>query len=481
MRQSLVVFLNDNISLSYQGNRVTGAYDAADHVALENSLDFDAGDGDALYGYDADGRLTSDTGRGITSISYAPNDRPVRTQMDDTTFDYTYSADGRKLKAVITSAIGKFDPIEPPIVVGPLAESRALTLTSSEVRYYIGPFELTETYPTVVKNQKPGLARINMSWGYVDPEGNNLEYVPDYQGNIRAVMKGNQVVQQTDYYPYGLPIATSTGAAANRYKYSGKEFETRGGLNSLDFHARQYAPALPFFDCLDPKAWDYPGTNPYLYCAANPIMFTDPTGEDIYRFDKNTGDIVLMQKTDDKFDQIGDYKYDKKTKEYTLKTDRKGNAKTKIDKIEKGILKDGINFKNTDNVIDIGGDGQPSLKGFQDFIMELSDLVEVEISGYEFTEHTDDAKNTSPQESVYVGKYLDNTDKDSFVLDVQSIHNKGAYFRFKNFHSHWHTHPAYRSESNKPSETYYTAKIKMKKQGVVNFKILTFGFGEITY
>ncbi|MDE6831453.1 MAG: hypothetical protein K2J07_01790, partial [Muribaculaceae bacterium] len=51
------------------------------------------------------------------------------------------------------------------------------------------------------------------------------------------------------------------------------------------------------FDLTDPKSWDYPGTNPYLYCAANPIMFTDPTGEFFlgtdgercsYDFDTNT-------------------------------------------------------------------------------------------------------------------------------------------------------------------------------------------------
>ncbi|MDE5607382.1 MAG: hypothetical protein K2I64_00410 [Muribaculaceae bacterium] len=87
----------------------------------------------------------------------------------------------------------------------------------------------------------------------------------------RAVMKGNQVIQQTDYYPYGLPMATSTGAAVNRYKYSGKEFDTRGGLDFYDFDACLQFPTTGLFSRPDPKAWDYPGYNPYLYCAANPI------------------------------------------------------------------------------------------------------------------------------------------------------------------------------------------------------------------
>ena len=44
-------------------------FDIISALILESSLDFDAKDGEALYGYDSAGRLTSDTGRGITSIS----------------------------------------------------------------------------------------------------------------------------------------------------------------------------------------------------------------------------------------------------------------------------------------------------------------------------------------------------------------------------------------------------------------------------
>lgn len=69
----------------------------------------------------------------------------------------------------------------------------------------------------------------------------------------------------------------------NCYKYSGKEFETVGGLNRYDFHARQYDPALGLFDRPDPMATGYPWLNPYLYCAANPVMNVDPTGLDTWR------------------------------------------------------------------------------------------------------------------------------------------------------------------------------------------------------
>ena len=50
------------------------------------------------------------------------------------------------------------------------------------------------------------------------------------------------------------------------------------GLNLYDFEARFYDPALCQFPEADPLAEDYCPLSPYLYCAANPILFVDPTG-----------------------------------------------------------------------------------------------------------------------------------------------------------------------------------------------------------
>lgn len=38
------------------------------------------------------------------------------------------------------------------------------------------------------------------------------------------------------------------------------------------------------FLTVDPKADQYPGINPYLYCAGNSIRFVDPTGEFVLSF-----------------------------------------------------------------------------------------------------------------------------------------------------------------------------------------------------
>ena len=105
-------------------------------------------------------------------------------------------------------------------------------------------------------------------------------YIKDYQGNIRAVYNQDDdcIVQQTDYYPYGLPKATSTRPAANPFKYGGKELNTDLPLPFYDFTARMQLPQLCLFQRPDPKASDYTWLNPFSYCAGDPINLVDPTG-----------------------------------------------------------------------------------------------------------------------------------------------------------------------------------------------------------
>ena len=99
------------------------------------------------------------------------------------------------------------------------------------------------------------------------------------------------------------------------------------------------------FTSIDPLTEKYYHISPYAYCMNNPIRYIDPNGMDVYRFDDKTGEMHLFLQTDDDFDQIGRFKYDKKTDTYVLKTNKNGEARTRIDNIEKGILSDGMNFK----------------------------------------------------------------------------------------------------------------------------------------
>ncbi len=242
----------DYLDLLYDGNRLTSVLDYTDPVLFENSMDFASFE--ASYNYDSDGRMIADTGRDV-EIEYNEIGLPAGITIGlDGKLVYTYSANGRKI------AEHYIRPFE----------------GRTDSRYYIGPFEFIST-----EKKYPVISRINTRFGYFTGKGALMKTVADYQGNIRVVVDidGN-AVQTTDYYPYGLPMATSTGAAVNRYKYSGKELDTRNGLNFHDFEARMLFNDHTLFNRPDPHAGKYPHLNPYLYCAANPLRYIDPTGED---------------------------------------------------------------------------------------------------------------------------------------------------------------------------------------------------------
>ena len=242
--------LIDDLSLTYDGNQLEKVIDNADAVIMENANDFDAEE--SRYVYDSNGRLVRDTGRKMAMILYNSIDRPWGVRYTNGNIEYGYKADGTK----------RF--------------IRAKTTIGQSIRLYYGSCEMIGN-----ELSKGSLDRMNLPWGYFNATGSFYVYDTDYQGNICTVLdKSGNAVQTTDYYPYGTPMQTSTGAEVNRYKYGGKEFETERGLNHYDFEARTLIPQICLFSTPDPKAGDYPGLNPYLYCAANPLKYIDPTGEE---------------------------------------------------------------------------------------------------------------------------------------------------------------------------------------------------------
>ena len=126
------------------------------------------------------------------------------------------------------------------------------------------------------------LSRVHNPEGYRGSDGMYYFYIKDYQGNICSVWRwDNTYVQTTQYYADGLPKNTSTNAAVQPYKYNGNEFITMHGLDTYDYGARGYYPALGRFTSVDPLAEKYYSISPYVYCAGNPIRFIDPDGREL--------------------------------------------------------------------------------------------------------------------------------------------------------------------------------------------------------
>ncbi len=88
--------------------------------------------------------------------------------------------------------------------------------------------------------------------------------------------------------------------------YQEKEFDNTFDLNTYDFHARMYDPALGRTFQMDPHAENYFSLSPNSFFANNPLLFIDPTGKDIkfYSWEKNEdGEWKRKQVSFDKLDK----------------------------------------------------------------------------------------------------------------------------------------------------------------------------------
>ena len=214
------------------------------------------------------------------------------------------------------------------------------------------------------------LLRMHNTEGYADnvtinPYGPFYYYYhKDHLGNNREVWKAAYsingtvtpaaVVQQTSYYPSGLPWSDGSGVSTQTYKYNGKEFVEMHGLDTYDYGARGDYPAMGRFMTVDPLAERNYSISPYAYCKGNPVKFIDPTGmlEELYitgteseaakkEFQKSTS---LTLSKDDK----------------TGKISATGDAKTLGDKkllqeINDPTIKVEINATTSDKNIAVGG------------------------------------------------------------------------------------------------------------------------------
>lgn len=267
-------------------------------------------------------------------------------------------------------------------------------------------------------------------------------HITDHLGSTRAIVEGANYteVEQNDYFPYGkritdiaLPIT-----ASNRWRFSGKEIQTLGGVNLIDFGARLYDEFTGRWKTQDVLSEWLSSVSPYSFCRCNSINRIDPTGMDDYRYDDKTGNFILMEKTDDETDRVLGYHYNKRKGEYEKNT-KLFQMKIRMEGIEKGILNDGINFKNNDNLIIVGGYGHASVEGVESFVVKMSNMVRKEIGGAYFAK--DGANSTT---HITVGRYKNNTHTENRSGHGHNLWNKlFPNSRLENsLTGFFHTHPS---------------------------------------
>ncbi|MEW7291265.1 DUF6443 domain-containing protein [Aquimarina sp. 2304DJ70-9] len=273
-----IISLNRN---GYQGGSSFGSMDALSYTYDNGNKLLSVTDGgNKSYGfkdgtntnddfvYDVNGNMTIDRNKGITGITYNHLNLPTTVAISNTegtgNISYIYDATGAKLKKIVTEG-------------------------GSVTTEYAGNY--------VYKNGN--LEFFNHAEGYVEKEADGYKYVyqfKDHLGNVRlsytdadnnGIIEQSEIIEESNYFPFGLKqkgyngsVSSLGNSTAQKFKYNGKELQEELGLNTYDYGARMYDPAIGRFMQIDPHSYSYPWATPYNYAFNNPALVIDPDGKD---------------------------------------------------------------------------------------------------------------------------------------------------------------------------------------------------------
>lgn len=106
-------------------------------------------------------------------------------------------------------------------------------------------------------------------------------YITDHLGSTRVITNiSGAIIEQNDYYPFGGRHANSAYAqsVSNRQKFNGKELQTTGNTNFIDYGARMYDDVIGRWSVVDPMAEKRQWVSPYNFVQNNPLAKIDPNG-----------------------------------------------------------------------------------------------------------------------------------------------------------------------------------------------------------
>jgi RHS repeat-associated protein len=243
--------------------------------------------------YDANGNMTSDQNKGITSIKYNHLNLPTEIIFNNLAtkkITYLYDSNGTKKQKIFTNGT--------VVTTTDYLDGFQYTKTGSAA-VLLKYFPTSEGYVSVTVSG--GVNTYNYVYNYTDHLG-NVRVSYGYGANKSGIY-GTYILLENNYYPFGLShtnynttklvyednvangIAGTISApplnyTLNKYKYNGKELQDELSLNLYDYGARNYDPALGRWMNIDPLAEKHFDISPYVYCMNNPVVFVDPDGRD---------------------------------------------------------------------------------------------------------------------------------------------------------------------------------------------------------
>jgi RHS repeat-associated protein len=224
-------------------------------LQLQKITDFTTNDAGLKHGtfsftYDGNGNLITDPSKGASGINIAYNLLNLPQNITGSkTITYTYDATGNKLRRVSPNT-GNTDYI-------------------NGIQY---DGNITSTISFIQTEEGKALP---------NGAGYNYEYnLGDNLGNVRvsfdSATGSARLVQQDDYYPFGMEINRSFTSPKNEYLYNKKELQEE--LGEYDYGARFYDPVIGRWNTIDPLSEVSRRWSPYTYVMNNPVRNIDPDG-----------------------------------------------------------------------------------------------------------------------------------------------------------------------------------------------------------
>jgi RHS repeat-associated protein len=280
--------LIDGLNYTYSGNTLMRVFDTSGNFdGFKDDIAPGGYDSSNDYGYDINGNMLRDDNKQITSIKYNHLDLPFEILLaNNNKINYTYSADGTKIKKVQSIYNGGS--------------------TIYETTDYLDGFQYLKSSADSNTNAK--LLFFPTSGGYYNKNINTNPYAPaipayiyqykDQVGNVRINYYKNPntniltVDNESNYYPFGLEHKKYNNISGNtnyQFKFQGQEAQKEVGWYS--FKWRNYDASVGRFFNADPLSEKFSHQSHYNFSENRVVDAVELEGLEAYVF--NGGDMVI--------------------------------------------------------------------------------------------------------------------------------------------------------------------------------------------
>nr|WP_269454730.1 PASTA domain-containing protein [Methylomonas koyamae] len=279
-------------SAQHHGNGTTYGYDATDQLLQANHSQLP----DESYSYDPNGNRKTSYLHGSGYQTGGNNQL-----LSDGQYDYSYDNEGNRLsktrRATGEVTLYDWDYRNRLVGVEKRASANGAVLSRIEYRYDANNRRIARIVDGVAEGTLydgdnawldtdangaittrylfgPGMDRNIARWR--DSEG-TVWYLTDKLGTVRDLLDSSgHIINHNDYASFGGLLAQTSQQDADRYAFTGREYDTDAGL--YYYRARYYDPVVGRFIGEDPIGFEGKDSNLYRYVSNKPIGGVDPTG-----------------------------------------------------------------------------------------------------------------------------------------------------------------------------------------------------------